>query len=1323
MAFNLNLTRGPNRIFSSFHSDEEAQAESLLPVWPSEVTGQRLRELCEKTHAAMEEARGAQVGQDKVNLLLAAGREVYGALAEETRHALRTCLAGAVGQAGLQIRLDLRAGLGAEQQAEAELARLRELVAVPWEVMVLPGDRLLGEVCEIGRRITLPVGTAYREQRGPSAQAVMLIVCDPDLPEAKREGLILQQQLKQFGARLEVRVRIGISKRELLSVIPGVDILHFAGHAERDPGRAGQMGWRLNPDERLDAEAIAGSGILHWPTVLFANACVTEPLVPVGGPEGSPAGPGSRSADGLAFAVLRHGVRHYIGTFARLPDCPETVDFACAFYRGLLARQTVGASLRGARHEVGPPARPRGRLISASYLHYGNPAGTVFGEPEPADAAQEKAGEVARGQKSLCLAMLAQLQGRFDQSLDILDRLRRAATDEEVVKQLTRIHEGVLTDRAQRNSVRQQIKVGGVAAVSRQGRIGPYEVVEEIGHGPYRTVFRARCFREDLNVEEVALALPHNQYDDAVRRQRRAFRGLRQKLRGPGLVPIYETADSGELFYVVYELVRDGRALRSGPDAPVEPWPLDEVGRLIEQVGSALDTAHEQGLVHGELTPRDILRSGRENYRVLDVGRYEALCRCGERRGFAEAGAPYRAPEQWTDHGPRTDAAADQWAFSVIAYEMLTGRHPFASAVENGDWGQAVRSALPTPAHLARGEVPPQVGQVLWRGMARRPQDRYGSVGEMVRAFRRALRGTARLGGFVPDLEASLEAGAALVYVRSDDESSSLAQLQAIAGRLDRQFFTWRLNWGITRGIKVPARPGPHASDLPGALRWLGEHDQPAILALVDAEAFLDAGPLAAEQDFPVMFHASSQNPPVGREPPAREVTPWNTYDSVSWGGLLSPVLDRPLGQWPVYPKEAVHRLLHEQGRRVKESSGPPRTYVVVADAVTIPQELSKEFQVFHRLPPRAEDVQELIREVREELGDAGGELAPVGIHQYAWNAAGMTRGEIRDSLRRSVVLRGALVEACLEDLRHDKEQIVRRGGLLELWHPRVKLDDVVGLDVLKAWLSTYRGAAEGLFPLGAAPPPKGVLLGGLPGCGKSLCAQAIAGSWGWPLLRLDVGRVFGGRLGESEQNMRAALALAEQMSPVVMWVDEIEKAFGQFPGAVAGATSMRVLQTFLCWLQERGGCVFLAATANDGDAIPPELARAGRFDAVFFLDLPNRAERRGLLEHGLRAHGRGTAGHDWDWLAARTEGYTSAELAGRIVNALFLAADEGRVDPAPAHLRRALLAEPSPMIKRPDQRERFQRMRRLWRSFAMPASSPDGGVAGPMGPYRPAKE
>ena len=227
---------------------------------------------------------------------------------------------------------------------------------------------------------------------------------------------------------------------------------------------------------------------------------------------------------------------------------------------------------------------------------------------------------------------------------------------------------------------------------------------------------------------------------------------------------------------------------------------------------------------------------------------------------------------------------------------------------------------------------------------------------------------------------------------------------------------------------------------------------------------------------------------------------------------------------------------------------------------------------------------------------------------------------------------------------------------MLEFFPHAHAMNEVAGLENLKAWLRKRHRAF--LDPSGAKrfglEPPRGLLLIGVQGCGKSLTAKAIATEWKLPLVRLDPSNLYNKYFGESERNFKKAVSLAESLAPVVLWVDEIEKALAQ--GGDDSGTSQRVFGTFLSWLQEKRANVFVIATANDISRLPPELLRKGRFDEIFFLDLPNERARREILDVHLRRRGREPGDFDVASLAAASPGFSGAELEQVVVSALYTA-------------------------------------------------------------------
>ncbi|MCF7734038.1 MAG: AAA family ATPase [Akkermansiaceae bacterium] len=255
-----------------------------------------------------------------------------------------------------------------------------------------------------------------------------------------------------------------------------------------------------------------------------------------------------------------------------------------------------------------------------------------------------------------------------------------------------------------------------------------------------------------------------------------------------------------------------------------------------------------------------------------------------------------------------------------------------------------------------------------------------------------------------------------------------------------------------------------------------------------------------------------------------------------------------------------------------------------------------------------------------------------------------------------------------------EKARTLKRNGLVEVVEATTSLDDIGGLGLLKDWLVRRGGAFSASAKAYGLPAPKGLLIVGIPGTGKSLTAKATAGAFGLPLLRLDMGRVFGGIVGQSEANLRSVIQTAEAIAPCVLWIDEIEKGFSgsKSSGSTDGGTSSRVFGSFLSWMQEKEKPVFVVATANDVSKLPPEFLRKGRFDEMFFVDLPDALERAQIWDIVIARHGRKPTGFDTVVLARACEQFTGAEIEAVFIDALHEAYADGR-EPRPKDILEAM--------------------------------------------------
>ncbi|MCG8591778.1 MAG: AAA family ATPase [Proteobacteria bacterium] len=342
------------------------------------------------------------------------------------------------------------------------------------------------------------------------------------------------------------------------------------------------------------------------------------------------------------------------------------------------------------------------------------------------------------------------------------------------------------------------------------------------------------------------------------------------------------------------------------------------------------------------------------------------------------------------------------------------------------------------------------------------------------------------------------------------------------------------------------------------------------------------------------------------------------------------------------------------------------QTVILSSPKLALPAELDKDVAVVDLPLPDAGELLELLRAVCVELRRSDKEavaLSKGDADALVQAAQGLTLSEAENAFAKAAVTRGVLDRKDVELVLSEKQQVIRKSGLLEFHPPDTSMQDVGGLEALKQWLLRRGKAWEPKARAFGLPAPRGVLLLGVPGCGKSLTARAVAQAWKLPLLHLDLGRVFGGLLGSSEENMRKALRVADGVAPAVLWIDEIEKglAGGMSSGQSDSGTAIRVFGTLLTWMQERAGEVFVVATANRIEQLPPELLRRGRFDEIFFVDLPDACARAEILGIHLRKRRREPSGFDLGGLAKASEGYSGAELESCVQEALFAAYDNGR--------------------------------------------------------------
>ena len=353
----------------------------------------------------------------------------------------------------------------------------------------------------------------------------------------------------------------------------------------------------------------------------------------------------------------------------------------------------------------------------------------------------------------------------------------------------------------------------------------------------------------------------------------------------------------------------------------------------------------------------------------------------------------------------------------------------------------------------------------------------------------------------------------------------------------------------------------------------------------------------------------------------------------------------------------AVIRKLKDIALHLKNSF---KTIILISPTMEIPSELDKEVTVLNFPLPTREDLRLLLDGIVEDVKNVAEvviDLDDAGRERLLQAALGLTWNEAENVFAKIIVKDSRLSGQDVHEVFAEKQQIIRKSGLLEYYEASETFSQVGGLGVLKDWLLKRAVAFTEQARAFGLPPPKGVLLLGVQGCGKSLCAKAVSSLWQLPLLRFDMGRMFNSLVGSSEENVRKAISVAESVAPAILWVDEIDKAFAgvQGSGGTDGGTTARVFGTFLTWLSEKTSPVFVVATANDITSLPPELLRKGRFDEIFFLDLPTEDERKEIFSVHLRKRRRVPIDYDIDALAAASEGYVGAELDQAVIEAMYI--------------------------------------------------------------------
>ncbi|MGI9535370.1 MAG: AAA family ATPase [Thermodesulfobacteriota bacterium] len=337
-------------------------------------------------------------------------------------------------------------------------------------------------------------------------------------------------------------------------------------------------------------------------------------------------------------------------------------------------------------------------------------------------------------------------------------------------------------------------------------------------------------------------------------------------------------------------------------------------------------------------------------------------------------------------------------------------------------------------------------------------------------------------------------------------------------------------------------------------------------------------------------------------------------------------------------------------------SGNPGKHLFLISSSLNLPPDLEKEITVVDIPLPDLDETREILKNIlsnpkyTELAGGITSELEDKCLH----GLLGLGAAEMDLALKRSLVGKKSLDDSVIDDLLEEKAQLVRKSGTLDFIRSKIKLDQIGGLENIKEWLNTRAKAYSSKAKEFGLDTPKGVLVMGISGCGKSLCAKAIASAWNLPLLRLDLNQVYSGLMGSPEDVFRRSIKTVEASAPCVLWIDEIEAGITRSGEKSADSPASRIFGYFLTWMQEKEAPVFIAATANQIDLLPPEILRKGRFDEIFFVTLPSQQERNNIFQIHLRDRGKDPTLYDLSSLAKNSDGLSGAEIEQAVVSAMY---------------------------------------------------------------------
>ena len=535
------------------------------------------------------------------------------------------------------------------------------------------------------------------------------------------------------------------------------------------------------------------------------------------------------------------------------------------------------------------------------------------------------------------------------------------------------------------------------------------------------------------------------------------------------------------------------------------------------------------------------------------------------------------------------------------------------------------------------------------------------------------LTGQTDMADVVERLKVLINSSTPIVIMETVEETRALQLVRTASADLNMEVFEWTIADGLTRsGSNSPALPSGTA-----------------------LQARINGARHAADPDAPDSRHAAI----------------YNTQDPVQALANLETITLEAVFVLKDFHRHmedpVVVRRLRDVGQKF---SANRRTVIITAPAITVPPELASLVEFLDLPLPDRQRLRQIIDETLARLSKTHtfqGKLDGMGLDAMANNLRGLTEEGAERAISQTLVARYGLCAETVTDVLESKKELLRRSEMLDFVEVSDTMANIGGLDNLKHWLAQRRGAWEDEARAFGLEPPRGMIILGVQGCGKSMCARAVAGEWKLPLVKFDTAAVYDKYVGETEKRIQKVFQVAEGLAPCVLWIDELEKVFaGSGPDSASAdaGVSSRLLAAFLSWMQDRKAPVFVAATCNNVTALPPELIRKGRFDELFFVDLPNQAERKQIFAIQLAKRKRNPADFDLNRVATAADEYSGAEIESVVQTALYAAYSQKH----PVTTQALLDALSGTVPLSTTRAEEIEALRTWARTRAVPASALD---------------